>query len=129
MAELAAAGLFRLCVPRAAGGLEAHPAELAAAVRELAAGDGAAAWCVAIGATSGLLAGYLPEASAREVFADPRDDDRRRVRPARARHAGGRRLPGQRPLAVRERLPPRPLADGRLRVVEDGGAAPTARLA
>ncbi|MEO8687980.1 MAG: acyl-CoA dehydrogenase family protein [Solirubrobacteraceae bacterium] len=69
--ELADAGLFRLCVPAAAGGLEAHPGTLTAAVRALAAGDAAAAWCVAIAATSGLLAGYLPEESARAIYAEP----------------------------------------------------------
>ena len=68
---LAEAGLFRLCVTAAAGGLEAHPGTLTAAVGALAAGDAAAAWCVAIAATSGLLAGYLPEASARAIYAEP----------------------------------------------------------
>ena len=71
VAALADAGLFRLCVPAAAGGLEAHPGTLVAAVRALAAGDAAAGWCVAIAATSGLVAGYLPEAAAREIYADP----------------------------------------------------------
>jgi alkylation response protein AidB-like acyl-CoA dehydrogenase len=71
VAGLADAGLFRLCVPAAAGGLEAHPATLVAAVRALAAGDAAAGWCVAIGATSGLVAGYLPEEAAREIYAEP----------------------------------------------------------
>jgi alkylation response protein AidB-like acyl-CoA dehydrogenase len=58
-------------VPTAAGGLEAHPGTLTAAVEALAAGDAAAAWCVAVAATSGLLAAYLPEESARDVFAEP----------------------------------------------------------
>ena len=71
VAALADAGLFRLCVPAAAGGLEAHPATLVAAVRALAAGDAAAGWCVAIAATSGLVAGYLPEAAARAIYAEP----------------------------------------------------------
>ena len=57
VAALAEAGLFRLCVPQAAGGLEAHPGVLVAAAEALATGDAAAGWCVAIGATSGLLAG------------------------------------------------------------------------
>ena len=71
VAALADAGLFRLCVPAAAGGLEAHPGTLVAAVRALAAGDAAAGWCVAIAATSGLVAGYLPEEAARAIYADP----------------------------------------------------------
>jgi alkylation response protein AidB-like acyl-CoA dehydrogenase len=40
-------------------------------VEALARGDGAAGWCVAIAATSGLLLGYLPPAAAAEVFATP----------------------------------------------------------
>ena len=71
VAALAAAGLFRLCVPAAAGGLEAHPSTLTAAVEALAAGDAATGWCVAVAATSGLLAGYLPRESARAIFGGP----------------------------------------------------------
>jgi alkylation response protein AidB-like acyl-CoA dehydrogenase len=65
------AGVFRMLVPEAAGGLERRPDELVSTVAELARGDGAAGWCAAIGATSGLLAGYLPPESAREIYADP----------------------------------------------------------
>jgi alkylation response protein AidB-like acyl-CoA dehydrogenase len=65
-------GVFRLLVPAALGGLEVDPATFVTAVEELARGDGAAGWCAAIGATSGLLAGYLPEEGAREIYADPR---------------------------------------------------------
>ena len=72
VAEMADAGVFRLCVPRAAGGLEEHPAVLVETVEALARGDGAAGWCAAINATSGLLAGYIPEDDAREVYAQPR---------------------------------------------------------
>jgi alkylation response protein AidB-like acyl-CoA dehydrogenase len=69
---LADAGMFRLCVPTAVGGLQAHPATLTAVVEALAVGDAAAAWCVAVSATSGLLAGYLPTESARAIYAGPR---------------------------------------------------------
>ena len=68
---LAEAGLFRLCVPDAVGGLEAHPATLVAAAEVVATGDASAGWCVAVGSTSGLLLGYLAEDSAAEVFATP----------------------------------------------------------
>src|SRR4051812_47104809 len=70
--EMADAGVFRMCVPRAAGGLEEHPIVLVETVETLARGDGAAGWCAAINATSGLLAGYIPEEAAREVYAEPR---------------------------------------------------------
>jgi indole-3-acetate monooxygenase len=68
---LATAGLFRLCVPAGLGGGEAHPAVLVDAVEALSRGDGSAGWCVAIGATSGLVAGYLPEPAAREIYGRP----------------------------------------------------------
>lgn len=68
-AELAAAGLFALCVPRSLAGEEAHPATLVRVVEKLATGDAAAAWCVMIGATSGMVAGWLEESAAREIFA------------------------------------------------------------
>src|SRR4051794_9786779 len=68
---IAEAGLFRLCVPASLGGLEAHPAVLVRAVEAVARGDGAAGWCVAIAATSGLVGGYLPEDAARDVYGRP----------------------------------------------------------
>lgn len=72
LAALKASRLFRLCVPERYAGLEASPVEMVGAIAELARADGSAGWCVAIGATSGLLAGYLPDDDAREVFgSDP----------------------------------------------------------
>ncbi len=70
-AELASAGLYRLCVPASLGGGEATPAELLEAVEALAVGDAAVGWCAAVCATSGMLAAYLDEASAAEVYGDP----------------------------------------------------------
>ena len=69
--DLAEAGLFRLCVPAAAGGLEAEPALLVEVVEALARGDGAAGWCIAVQATTGLLGGYLPAKDARAIFGAP----------------------------------------------------------
>jgi len=63
--------LFRLCVPQRYGGLEASPRDMIGAIAEVARADGSAGWCVAIGATSGLVAGYLAEQDAREIYADP----------------------------------------------------------
>ncbi len=68
--ELAEAGLYRLCVPESLGGGEAPPRELLGAVEELARGDAAAGWCVAVCATAGMLAAYLEPDAAREVFGD-----------------------------------------------------------
>src|SRR3954462_5524908 len=72
VAAMADAGVYRLLVPEAVGGLEVHPAVLVEVVEALARGDGAAGWGAAICSTSGLLGGYLPEAAAREIYADPR---------------------------------------------------------
>lgn len=71
-ARFAEAGLYRLCIPAEYGGLEAHPAVLVKTVERIARADGSAAWCVFIGATSGLLSGFLDPAEARRIFSDPR---------------------------------------------------------
>ncbi|MEA2153699.1 MAG: indole-3-acetate monooxygenase, partial [Solirubrobacteraceae bacterium] len=42
--ELLDAGLLSLCLPRSLGGGEAHPAQMARALEELARADGATAW-------------------------------------------------------------------------------------
>lgn len=71
-ARFAEAGLYRLCIPAEYGGLEAHPAVLVKTVERIAQADGSAAWCVFIGATSGLLSGFLDPTEARRIFSDPR---------------------------------------------------------
>lgn len=68
---IARRGLFRLCVPRAIGGLESAPQDFAAAIETVARVDGSTAWCLMIGATSGLVSGYLAPEAARAVFATP----------------------------------------------------------
>ena len=71
-ATLKASRLFRLCVPKRYAGLEASPVELVTSIAEVARADGSAGWCVAIGSTSGLLAAYLPEEDAAEIYgSDP----------------------------------------------------------
>lgn len=63
--------MFRLCVPAALGGAEAEPRVLVECVETIARGDASAGWCVAVCATSGLLAGYLADDAAREIFGRP----------------------------------------------------------
>jgi alkylation response protein AidB-like acyl-CoA dehydrogenase len=65
---LTQAGVFKLMVPRAYGGAEVAVSTLVAVLEELARGDGAAGWCAMIGASSGLMAAFLPEAEARLVY-------------------------------------------------------------
>jgi alkylation response protein AidB-like acyl-CoA dehydrogenase len=71
VAAISDAGLFRMLVPRELGGGEATPAQLIESVEALANGDGAAGWCLAVASTSGMIAAYLPEAQAAEVYGDP----------------------------------------------------------
>lgn len=63
-----AAGLPNMLVPQTLGGGEVHPATMVRAIEELAIGDGAAAWCAIIAATSGIPAAYMDEGAAREIF-------------------------------------------------------------
>lgn len=65
-------GAFKLLVPAAFGGAQAHPATFAAVLEEIARADGSAGWCAMIGATSGLMSVHLDEDLAREIYG--RDD-------------------------------------------------------
>ncbi|SES33973.1 Acyl-CoA dehydrogenase [Lentzea xinjiangensis] len=71
LTAIGATGLFRAGVPESLGGAELPPARTLAAAETIARGDASAGWCVSIAATSSLLAAYLPEEGAAEVFADP----------------------------------------------------------
>jgi len=62
------AGLFRLCVPRALGGLEADVPTLLRVLEEVGRADGSAGWCVMIAATSGVVSAYLPAADAAAIY-------------------------------------------------------------
>lgn len=64
-------GVFRLLVPRALGGLEAHPSETVEILEALAEADASVAWCVMIAAQTGLVSAYLPKPHAETVFGDP----------------------------------------------------------
>lgn len=69
---IAQAGLFRMLVPREIGGLETDVGSMVGAIEELSAGDGAAGWCLMIGATTGVASAQLPREGAREIYgADP----------------------------------------------------------
>ncbi len=71
VAMLAGAGLFKTFVPARYGGGEAHVLDGLGAIEEIGYHDGSAGWCVMIGATTGLLAGYLPPDHAATIYAPP----------------------------------------------------------
>src|SRR5215204_3401249 len=60
---LAEAGAFRMCIPRSLDGGEVDVATLLDVIEEVARADGSAGWVVMIGATSGLVSGYMAPAA------------------------------------------------------------------
>ncbi|MFV0524397.1 MAG: acyl-CoA dehydrogenase family protein [Acidimicrobiales bacterium] len=70
--DLIGTGVFRLWVPRAYGGAQADIQALLDAIEQAAYHDGSTGWCVMIGGTTALNAGYLPAEHAQEIYGDPR---------------------------------------------------------
>jgi alkylation response protein AidB-like acyl-CoA dehydrogenase len=70
--DLIDTGVFRTWVPRAYGGAEGHVADLLDAVEAVSYHDASTGWCVMIGASTALNAGFLPAAFARQIYGDPR---------------------------------------------------------
>jgi indole-3-acetate monooxygenase len=62
---------MRAGAPTSLGAPQASPAVTLRCAEEIARGDASAGWCVSIAATSSLLAGWLPEEGAREIFGEP----------------------------------------------------------
>ena len=61
-----------MAVPGPIGGDELPVVDQLAVIREIARHDGAAGWCAMIGATTGVLSAWLPQASARTIYgSDP----------------------------------------------------------
>lgn len=69
--DLRRTGLFSLTVPRALGGVEATPLDVMRLIETIATADGSTGWCAMVGIGNNVVAGYMPEDGAREVFADP----------------------------------------------------------
>jgi indole-3-acetate monooxygenase len=64
--------LFRMLLPRSAGGDQTEPAVYVAAIEVLAQHDASVAWNVFVANSSALIAAYLDPAVNHAVFADPR---------------------------------------------------------
>ncbi len=64
--------VFRLWIPKRYGGLEASVGDMLDAIEQAAYHDGATGWCVMIGGTTALNAGFLPPQFAEEIYGDPR---------------------------------------------------------
>ena len=64
-------GAFRLCVPDDLGGPGVTAVESLEVFEEFAYQDGSVGWCAAIASTTSLLASYLPDPHADDLFGDP----------------------------------------------------------
>ncbi len=69
--ELTATGVFRIGVPKALGGDEGDVLDALRVIETLSAADGSTGWCAMLAIGGGIVAGYMREDGAREVFADP----------------------------------------------------------
>src|SRR5712691_3402946 len=65
---LAAAGLFKLTVPKALGGAEADADMLVRVIEAVSSADGSTGWCLMVPTQDGMMAGYFDEGTAREIF-------------------------------------------------------------
>jgi alkylation response protein AidB-like acyl-CoA dehydrogenase len=65
-------GIFRMLLPRSLGGAELDPLTYTQVLYTLAQGDGSTAWCLGQNSGCSMIAPYLPEETAREVFGHPR---------------------------------------------------------
>src|SRR5437016_3103354 len=64
-------GIFSLEIPRQIGGTEAAPAEILEAIETVSRADGSTGWCAGLAIANNGVAGFMSEAGAREIFADP----------------------------------------------------------
>lgn len=71
VAELKAAGVFRMARSGAKGGPQLTLPEQLRIIEELSWHDPSVGWCVKIGADSGLIAEFLPKEASRELLPDP----------------------------------------------------------
>jgi alkylation response protein AidB-like acyl-CoA dehydrogenase len=67
------AGLFRMWLPKSLGGMETDPLTFVRVIEEVSAADGSAGWNLMNGASYGMMAGYLPEKVAGQIWATSRD--------------------------------------------------------
>jgi indole-3-acetate monooxygenase len=67
------AGMFKLLLPRAFGGLELKPLDYIQCVEAIAEGDASAAWCMNQGSGCSMASAYVAPDVAREIWGGKRD--------------------------------------------------------
>lgn len=100
--RLRATGIFSLEVPRAVGGQEASPLDIARVVETIAAADGSAGWVSMIGISANGSAGLMREDGAKEIYGpDPTAQSAALAAPIGhfTREKGGLRVSGRWPFA------------------------------
>ena len=70
VAELKAAGVFRMPMPAAWGGPEMTPRAQNEVIEILSAADASVGWCAMIGSDAGFYAAFLEEGAARALYPD-----------------------------------------------------------
>ena len=70
VAVLRSAGLYRMLVPRSAGGAELTLREFAEVIEEVAKWDASTAWCMSQNSGICGVSGYMPPQGLKEVFGD-----------------------------------------------------------
>ena len=65
---MAEAGLFRMWVPQALGGLEVPPLTLYRVIEEVARLDGSTGWCLMIGGASSVTGAFVADQAAEDMF-------------------------------------------------------------
>ena len=70
---IADAGLFRLYLPQAVGGLELPPLTVFRVIEELSKADGSVGWCTMIATAGSLFSGWLRPEVGRALFGQPPD--------------------------------------------------------
>ncbi len=73
VADMHAAGLFRMLLPAWLNGGALDPLTYTSVVEEIARHDASAAWCVNQGSGCSMAAGYLERSVARRIFGNPDD--------------------------------------------------------
>ena len=68
--KLKLAGVFRMTMPKAWGGLEFNPMQQLEVIEALAEYDASVAWNVMIGADSGMYSGFIDQTVAKDMFKD-----------------------------------------------------------
>jgi alkylation response protein AidB-like acyl-CoA dehydrogenase len=84
-AEITAAGIYQMYLPRSMGGPETPPLTAFRVVEELSKADGSVGWCAMIATALSLSVGCLPAAVGRELAGTPAD-----YRAAGSARPGGR---------------------------------------